>query len=271
MVEPCLSLIDFSVTCEWSNISTMIIELTIAGIMAIGLSIFFYRRQDHQRRKIDRLFLHQQQLKFDRHIHITENISRILKEIKSHFEVIQELVDYQHNSASSSKNMVSSPIDIHSKVIVENLEQLEKFLLKYQEDIDITFDSEIQIILKSVGNFDFKNPKPDQFILKSKEIIEKIEYLINLNEEISENYQQNEFWGKDFTNKTDKETISKMNNLEKKEKEERKKLTELNDKFWKDNQHPHNEDLEKNYQRQKKISENKIVDINNELKKLKNE
>jgi len=51
---------------EWDllNWQTLIIELIIAGIMAISLSIFFYRRQEAERKRIDRIILEQEN--FDR-------------------------------------------------------------------------------------------------------------------------------------------------------------------------------------------------------------
>jgi len=39
--------------CELSNNMTMILELMIAGILAIGLSIFFFKREQEDRKKLE--------------------------------------------------------------------------------------------------------------------------------------------------------------------------------------------------------------------------
>ena len=51
MVVPC-ELWQISFNCELSNWMTMIIELTVAGIFAIIISIIFYRRQKQQSEKL---------------------------------------------------------------------------------------------------------------------------------------------------------------------------------------------------------------------------
>jgi len=53
---------------EWDilNWQAMIIELTIAGVVAIGLSIFFYRRQEKERKRIDSIIIEQEKSKKNR-------------------------------------------------------------------------------------------------------------------------------------------------------------------------------------------------------------
>ena len=269
MVEPCINLIDFSLNCEWSNISTMIVELTIAGIMAIGLSIFFYRRQDYQRKKIDMLFLHQQNLKYNRHIQITENISKILYVLKNHFETMNKSIDYYLTSTSSSRDLMLDSIRNGSIRITEDSKKLSYFLSKYRQEIDLSLELKIETYLKSITNINFENNKSDQFMTKSTQIIKQTEDLITLNKQISDAYRQNEFWGKNFKVITDEKKISKINKLENEKIEEKDNLQKLEYKYWNEDQHPHNEDLKKNYEYERKILENKINDINDKIKKLK--
>ena len=52
MVEDCPSLLEWSLNCEISNLSTMILELIIAFIFAGVLSFYFYKRQKKDAKKI---------------------------------------------------------------------------------------------------------------------------------------------------------------------------------------------------------------------------
>jgi len=271
MVDPCIELIDFSLSCEWSNISTMIIELTIAAIMAIGLSIFFYRRQEYQRKKIDQLFLHQQMLKYKRHEQITENISNILNNLKRYFERMNEKVELYYTNPAQDKDWILSSIKDYFTQIENDSKNMSGFLSKYLQDIDIRLEQEIQQYLKMITTINFKKYKHKQFMKKSQEIIKNTDRLIDLNKQISDEYKQNEFWGKDFESATDKTSLSKIHKLEKEKKEQENKLTKLDFTYWYKDQFSHTDNLKKKYDLQKKLILDKITEIDNEIERLKSE
>ncbi|MCA9813260.1 MAG: hypothetical protein KC483_10445 [Nitrosarchaeum sp.] len=176
---------------EWDllNWQTMIIELIIAGVLAVVLSLYFYRRQEKKKKKIDKLLLHQQKIKLERHLHTASTITIILTELKSHFQTLNGLMEY-YNITTRRKDLISKPIQIHSDIIVETSQKLDRFVTKHTEDVSIKLESEIQIFLKSISNFDFHNTILDQFIPRSNNIIKTIDSLIELNEDDFNMYKQ---------------------------------------------------------------------------------
>ena len=127
----------------------------------------------------------------ERHIYVGEIIESILLEIKSHFQTLNELIIY-HDITTRRKDVILTPIELHSQIIIEISKKLNNFISKYHEDVNIELDSQIQVFLKSISNFNFKSTKSEQFLTRSKDLIRTMDDLIKFNKETIIEYRQNE-------------------------------------------------------------------------------
>ena len=119
---------------EWDvlNWQAMIIELTIAGAVAIGLSIFFYRRQEKERKRIDSIIIEQEKSKKTR-----QDFS--INVIRSYLPDIEYLINEREQK---KKELLENLDQAHhiSDILKNNLERLEYDLKNLKFQVSISAD-----------------------------------------------------------------------------------------------------------------------------------
>ena len=119
---------------EWDilNWQAMIIELSIAGAVAIGLSIFFYRRQEKERKRIDSIIIEQDKSKKTR-----QDFS--INVIRSYLPDIEYLInECEQKKKELLENLKQGrPI---SNILADNLEFLKNDLKNLKFQVSISAD-----------------------------------------------------------------------------------------------------------------------------------
>ena len=113
MLEVCENVFEWSLTCEMSNMSTMILELIIAFGIAGMLSYYFYKRQKKDTEKISkisdeqiRLAKEQEELKKKREEYTTYSIKRELRDVRDWIIPIEKIrEEYKDEPAFGGNDM----------------------------------------------------------------------------------------------------------------------------------------------------------------------
>lgn len=119
---------------EWDilNWQAMIIELTIAGAVAIGLSIFFYRRQEKERKRIDSIIIEQEKSKKTR-----QDFS--INVIRSYLSDIEYLINEREQKKKELLENLKQGRPI-SNILADNLEFLKNNLKNLKFQVSISAD-----------------------------------------------------------------------------------------------------------------------------------
>ena len=279
MVESCLELWDWSGNCDVSNLQTMTIEIVIAfflAVIAITADVGFYYKEKKDRVKTDSIIkdmnsvieeqrnfiLNQEKNRRNRLLKIIQINIEMFARIKEHLKNIIILTDVSKKSKEYDSHLIN-PIKIRTAEIEKELQQIDGILPLLMNDIKPELDKKITRIVEL---FLSRSNETSSNILISKSHLNLIDdILIDL-----ENFSVEVEFGRNLVENEDNNNIlSEVKKLKIKEKEELKKLYELEEWYWKECNHPHFEDVDIKYLQDKEHLKENISIIQKEIKEFK--
>ncbi|MFY9300038.1 MAG: hypothetical protein WAO91_02450 [Candidatus Nitrosotenuis sp.] len=104
--------------CEMTNNATMMLEITVGAIAATILSVFFYRRQETQRKKIDEIITNQESLRKKRIEHIVADLSVYLHSAREYINDARKARNSKTLTEQQKHELVNKTI--FAKIDLEN-------------------------------------------------------------------------------------------------------------------------------------------------------
>lgn len=125
---------------EWDllNWQTMIIELIIAGVLAVVLSVYFYIRQERRQKGLEAIIIEQKKILDAQHKHKEAREKQVYFELRSQLEFIAKMIPFidkqriEFQKTNSHENKVNISTNIQKfPNIMSNLD----FVLHLNNDI----------------------------------------------------------------------------------------------------------------------------------------
>ena len=183
MVIPC-ELWQLGFDCEISNNSAMVTELILALIFGIGLSIFFYKRQEIQRKKIDKIILNQHKVKKERLEFFLKNHPNFLADAKTY-------IDFFRKNRKSEDEKIQHESEMNKILAKISFDSASKYLENTNDLIQPDLLHEIRSLIRAGKCYCELGMFPD-----------------TTEEDFSYDYDAN--WDKDID-----DVLNKLNNLKK--------------------------------------------------------
>lgn len=81
---------------EWDflNWQTMIIELVIAGVLAVVLSVYFYNRQEQRQSELEKIINEQKKILDEQHKHKEDRKNYVYSELQNHLKFIAGMIPF---------------------------------------------------------------------------------------------------------------------------------------------------------------------------------